>query len=396
MFPTPPYPEVILKKGREQSVKSGHPWIFSGALQKGKLLSNGTVVHVLAASGKPIATGQFFNSSIAVRLFAFQPTIINSDFIRRRVVDAVEFRRGLGLIGNEHTNAFRLINAESDSLPGLIVDVYGNCAVMELNNECMFELRTDLAGILMAALDSAMPGVVRAVYGRAAYLGWEDYIGTKLQNETSGVIMENNLRFEVDWKEGQKTGFFLDQRDSRNLIRSVAKNRSVLNCFSYTGGFSVSALAGGARAVVSVDSSRSAIKAVEKNLFLNSLADSNHTSKCEDCFDYLKQRERTFDIVILDPPAFAKHKSAVKNALRGYGDLNRLGAQAVAEYGLMFTYSCSQLVEPETFEKIVTSEFNALNRRFHIEHRLSQASCHRTIPAWPEGKYLKGLVVRFE
>ncbi len=391
MFPRPPYPEVVLKKGRERSIKAGHPWIFSGALVPGKRPQDGVVVDVLASTGKHLATGQFFNSSIAVRLFAFQPTLITAQFLERRFYEAFEYRRQLGLVGSEHTNAFRLVNAEADGLPGLIVDLYGRTAVIEFNNSCMFDLRFEVADALRCALQGRY-----SIFGRSESEAWQGYLGAEPADETCSVIQENGLFFEVDWERGQKTGFFLDQRESRKLVRSASAGKRVLNCFCYTGGFSIAALTGGASGVVSVDSSIPAMAGLERNLTLNAVALREHRAVCEDCFSYLKQIDERFDLVVLDPPAFAKHKSSVKNALRGYRELNRLGAAAVTRGGLLITFSCSQLVGRDEFEEAVGSGVTLLGRGFHIERRLVQAPCHRVLPTWPEGEYLKGVVVRIE
>ncbi|MBP3538061.1 MAG: class I SAM-dependent rRNA methyltransferase [Muribaculaceae bacterium] len=396
-------PVLNLRKGKEESLDRFHPWVFSGALTRmpepGKDgIEEGDLVKVAAADGRIIGTGHFQIGSIAVRMLTFdQNETIDSSFYSRRLREAYTLRQTLGLPDN-NTTAFRLVHGEGDFLPGLVVDIYGPTAVVQAHSPGMHFAREIIAKELteIKELD------IRSVYYKsettlpykAQLDARNDYIIGSFLGDTA---LENGLKFRVDWLRGQKTGFFVDQRDNRALVRRYSAGRSVLNMFCYTGGFSVYALDGGAREVVSVDSSAKAISLTEANVELNFPGDTRHAAEATDAFKYLDNMEAgRHDLIILDPPAFAKHRSALHNALQGYRRLNARAFEKIAPGGILFTFSCSQAVNREQFRLAVFSAAAQSRRKVRILHQLTQPADHPVNIYHPEGEYLKGLVLYVE
>ena len=395
-------PLLTLRKGKEESLDRFHPWVFSGALtfmpQDGDGIDEGDLVAVAAADGRIIGTGHFQIGSIAVRMLSFDPSEArDADFFRDRLMQAYALRRALGL-PNGTTDAFRLVHGEGDFLPGLVVDIYGHTAVVQAHSPGMHFAR----GIIADALTEIEGLGVESVYYKSEttlpYKARLDPENGYLKGALiSDVASENGLRFRIDWLRGQKTGFFVDQRDNRSLVGRYSHGRSVLNMFCYTGGFSVYALAGGAREVVSVDSSAKAITLTDANVDLNFAGCTNHKSYAEDAFKYLDNMESgRHDLIILDPPAFAKHRSALRNALQGYRRLNAKAFEKIAPGGILFTFSCSQAVNKEQFRLAVFSAAAQSRRRVRILHQLTQPADHPVNIYHPEGEYLKGLVLYVE
>lgn len=395
-------PLLTLRKGKEESLDRFHPWVFSGALtfmpQEGDGVEEGDLVAVAASDGRLIGTGHFQIGSIAVRMLSFDPSeTVDETFFRTRLDQALAMRRVLGL-PSESTDAFRLVHGEGDFLPGLVVDVYGATAVVQAHSPGMHFARSIIASAL-----TEMSGLgIRSVYYKSEttlpYKARLDPENGYLVGEfISDMALENGLKFRIDWLRGQKTGFFVDQRDNRALVGRYSAGRSVLNMFCYTGGFSVYALAGGAREVVSVDSSAKAISLTDANVALNFDDTSRHTSHAEDAFKYLDAMESgRHDLIILDPPAFAKHRSALHNALQGYRRLNAKAFEKIAPGGILFTFSCSQAVSREQFRLAVFSAAAQSGRRVRILHQLTQPADHPVNIYHPEGEYLKGLVLYVE
>ncbi len=391
-----------LKKGKEESLNRFHPWVFSGALthmphaEDG--IEEGELVRVQANDGRVIGTGHFQIGSIAVRMLSFNPDEeIDSEFYRSRLEQAFELRKAIGL-PSEKTDAYRLVHGEGDFLPGLVVDVYGPTAVLQAHSPGMHYARSIIAEQLVALTGA---GIRNVYYKSETTLPYKarldpqnDYIIGSYQGDTA---LENGLRFHVDWLRGQKTGFFVDQRDNRALLRTLSHGRKVLNMFCYTGGFSVYALAGGAREVVSVDSSAKAISLTDANVELNFPDGAPAKSYAEDAFKFLDNMEKgAYDLILLDPPAFAKHRSALHNALQGYRRLNARAFEKIAPGGILFTFSCSQAVTKEQFRLAVFSAAASTGRRVRILHQLTQPADHPVNIYHPEGEYLKGLVLYVE
>lgn len=395
-------PVLTLRKGKEDSLDRFHPWVFSGALTRmpsdGDGVEEGDLVAVSASDGRMIGLGHFQIGSIAVRMLTFNPDeAIDADFYSRRLNQAFVMRQSLGL-PNASTDAFRLVHGEGDFLPGLVVDIYGETAVVQAHSPGMHFARNIVAEALIG-----MSGLnVRSVYYKSeTTLPYKAQLDAQNGYLTGSFIsdtaMENGLKFRIDWLKGQKTGFFVDQRDNRALVGRYSRGRSVLNMFCYTGGFSVYALAGGAREVISVDSSAKAISLTDANVKLNFNEDNRHTSYAEDAFKYLDNMESVrHDLIILDPPAFAKHRSALRNALQGYRRLNARAFEKIAPGGILFTFSCSQAVTKEQFRLAVFSAAAQSRRRVRILHQLTQPADHPVNIYHPEGEYLKGLVLYVE
>lgn len=390
-------PRVILKPGKEQSLQRFHPWIFSGAIKSVSTMPDeGQLVEVLSAEGKFLAIGHFASGSISVRVLSFQPVTVDDSFWYTRISDALELRKGLGLYPNASTNIFRLVHGEGDGLPGLIVDVYGGTAVMQCHSVGMYLSRNAIA----SAIAEAMPDTITSVYDKSSgTLPYRERFkpvdGYILGNDNpTEPYLEYGNRYSISWVEGQKTGFFIDQRENRFLLQRYAKEMTVLNTFGYTGGFSVSALRGGAKEVVTVDSSASAIALANANVELNFGADAPHTGVIMDTFEYLRTCNQTFDIIVLDPPAFAKHNDALRNALQAYKRLNLAALRKLKPGGLLFTFSCSQVVSKTDFRNAVFSACAISGRQASIIHQLSQPADHPVNIYHPEGEYLKGLVIR--
>lgn len=392
------YKNLYLRRGKEESLKRFHPWIFSGAIHhiEGEP-EEGEVVRVLTAEGKFIAVGHWQIGSIAVRVLDFDDRNIDADYWEERIKVAVEARRTIGVLGRDDNDMFRLVHGEGDGLPGLIIDVYGKTAVMQAHSVGMHVSRFDIAN----AVVKATSGIVENVYYKSettlpykADLGQEN--GFIVGGSNENVALENGLKFHIDWLKGQKTGFFVDQRDNRSLLEQYSNGRSVLNMFCYTGGFSVYAMRGGAKLVHSVDSSAKAIDLTNNNIALNFPGDQRHEAYAEDAFKYLDAMGSNYDLIILDPPAFAKHKDALRQALKGYTRLNAKAFEKIKPGGILFTFSCSQVVTKDNFRTAVFSAAAQSGRRVRILHQLHQPADHPINIYHPEGEYLKGLVLYVE
>jgi 23S rRNA (cytosine1962-C5)-methyltransferase len=388
---------VHLKPKKEESLKRFHPWVFSGAIQRidGKV-TEGELVKVVDAAGNFLALGHCQIGSIAVRVISFEETAVDDTFWSLKISRAYAMRQSLGLISPQN-NTYRLVHGEGDSLPGLIVDMYDDTAVMQAHSVGMHEIRQQLA----KAIVSNVPEVKNVYYKSETTLPYK----ADIENENGYLIgeenpnlkaVENALQFQVDWLKGQKTGFFVDQRENRFLLERYSEGKSVLNMFCYTGGFSVYALRGNAKLVHSVDSSAKAIDLTDKNVEINFPNDKRHASFAEDAFKYLNANENQYDLIILDPPAFAKHRDALRNALKGYKRLNANAIKQVKPGGILFTFSCSQVVSKEQFRLAVFSAAAETGRNVKILHQLTQPADHPINIYHPEGEYLKGLVLWVE
>lgn len=386
---------VTLKKGRDWSVKKKHPWIFSGAIHRveGKP-AEGDIVSVKGPDGEPLGSGFFGTGSIAVRLLTYGSERLSQESFERRLDDAFALRRALGLVDSAQTNAFRLINAEGDFLPGLTVDLYDDTAVLQCHSLGMYRYRTTIA----RRLECLLGGRLRRVLDRSASALEKNAPGQSVQNEWlrgepgEALILENGHTFAVDCAEGQKTGFFLDQRENRQALSQYCAGKRVLNAFSYTGGFSVYALKAGARSVDSVDVSKRALQWVDRNVQLNG-AQERHTSIAADCFDFLRTIDGKYDVVVLDPPAFAKHRGAAEGAVRGYRSINAEALRRICSNGILFTFSCSQHIDRELFEDAVRHAAHESGREVRVLSSLGAGACHPQQMQHLEGRYLKGLVL---
>lgn len=392
------YPTLTLRRGKEESLDRLHPWVFSGALtHMPDDIDEGTLVRVVTSDRRVIGVGHFQIGSIAVRMLDFADTVIDRDFFAARLAEAWRMRAALGLRRPDN-NAFRLVHGEGDFLPGLVVDLYGDTAVIQAHSPGMHFVR-DLIADCLVTLDG--PGIRNVYYKSETTLPYKarldpvnDYLIGKADTD---VAVENGLKFHVDWLRGQKTGFFVDQRDNRALLERFSRGRRVLNMFCYTGGFSVYAMRGGAELVHSVDSSAKAVTLTDANIELNFPGDPRHKAFAEDAFKYLDTAKRgDYDLIVLDPPAFAKHRSALRNALRGYQRLNAAGISKIAPGGILFTFSCSQAVTREQFRLAVFSAAAQTRRKVRILHQLTQPADHPVNIYHPEGEYLKGLVLYVE
>lgn len=392
------YRKIYLKSGKEESLKRFHPWVFSGAIARieGEP-EEGEIVDVYTSKKEFIARGHFQIGSIAVRVLTFQQENIDHDFWKHKLEVAYDLRRSLNLAGNPINNTYRLVHGEGDNLPGLIIDIYDHTAVMQAHSVGMHVYRMDIAD----ALTEVMGDVVQNIYYKSettlpfkAELGQEN--GFIKGGSPENVAMEYGLKFHVDWLKGQKTGFFVDQRENRKLLEHYAKGRNVLNMFCYTGGFSFYAMRGGANLVHSVDSSAKAIDLTNQNVELNFPGDIRHEAFAEDAFKYLDRMGDQYDLIILDPPAFAKHRDALRNALRGYSKLNAKAFEKIKPGGILFTFSCSQVVDKKDFRNAVFTAAAQSGRSVRILHQLTQPGDHPVNIYHPEGEYLKGLVLYVE
>ena len=395
--------KIILKRGREESLLRFHPWVFSGAIAE--IQGNpaeGDIVSVHAADGSCLAYGHYQIGSIAVRVLSFDDSALKPDYWEDMIARALQVRISCGLHGSEDTNCYRLVHGEGDNLPGLIIDYYDGVCVMQAHSVGMFRAKKQISDALQKVYGPTLKAVYDKSSGTAPYKAGLELIDGYMYRredfkENELVVLENGHKFMVNWTEGQKTGFFLDQRDNRALVGSVSKGRNVLNLFCYTGGFSIYALASGANHVDSVDSSKKAMMMVDRNVALNGFDESVHTSLCCDAIDYLKSvPEGKYDLMIVDPPAFAKHRGALKNALRAYQRLNAAAISKVASGGFVFTYSCSQVVDKESFALAVFSAAAQCGRKVRILDRLNQPCDHSVNIYHPEGEYLKGLLLYVE
>ena len=391
------FPKVILNKGKERSLKNFHPWVFSGAIHSSANgLAEGDVAEVFSSDGNYLGTGHYHEGSIKMRLFSFEQTDAGADFWLQKIKAAFDLRESLGLTDNPHTNAYRLVHAEGDLMPGLILDIYNDAAVIQTHTLGMHRAIPHISD----ALKEIYGGKLRVIFDKSAEALSKQHIrgatnNYLLGNEPSTVILENDLQFQVNWEEGQKTGFFVDQRENRKLLASYCKGKTVLNAFAYSAGFSVYALAAGATQVDSVDSSKKAADWAEKNVALN-FSGSQHRFHCEDVFDYFKKNKEQVDVLVLDPPGFAKHLSAVNQASIGYRNLNAEGIKKVKKGGVLFTFSCSQVIDRTLFRKLVFQAAAQSGRQVRILHQLSQPPDHPINLYHPEGEYLKGLVLRVD
>lgn len=391
--------KITLKPKKEESLLRFHPWIFSGAIQRfeGKP-KEGDVVEVYGAGGQFLGIGHYQIGSITVRILSFQPRDIDHSFWVERISHAYEMRKALHLAGTDGNNIYRLIHGEGDNLPALIIDMYNTTAVMQAHSVGMHRARHEIAEALKEVLGDKLQTIY---YKSEATLPFKANIedeeeGYLLGNKADDEAVENGLRFIIDWQKGQKTGFFVDQRENRALLERYSQGRKVLNMFCYTGGFSVYALRGNATTVHSVDSSAKAISLTDKNVEMNFPGDTRHKSFAEDAFKFLDNIDNSYDLIILDPPAFAKHKDVLKNALLGYRKLNSVAFKKIAPGGILFTFSCSQVVGKDDFRRAVFSAAAASGRKVRILHQLTQPADHPINIYHPEGEYLKGLVLYVE
>lgn len=390
--------QVYLKRGKEDSLLRFHPWVFSGAIQRAdEGIQEGEVVRVMTDKGDFIAVGHYQIGSISVRILSFRDVSVDADFWEARLASALKMRQAIGIADNPHNNTYRLVHGEGDLLPGLVIDIYGKTAVVQAHSVGMHVARFQIAEQLMKVMDKRLESVYYKSETTLPYkadLGQED--GFIHGGSTDNIAIENGLTFYVDWLKGQKTGFFVDQRENRLLLEHYAKGKSVLNMFCYTGGFSFYAMRGGARLVHSVDSSAKAIELTNRNVALNFPEDSRHQAFCEDAFKYLEQAGDQYDLIILDPPAFAKHRGALHNALKGYIRLNNKAFQKIQSGGVLFTFSCSQVVTKDHFRNAVFTAAAQAGRKVRILHQLHQPADHPVNIYHPEGEYLKGLVLYVE
>ncbi len=392
--------KIILKPKKEESLLRFHPWVFSGAIQKVVGQPNeGDVVDVYTCRDEYCATGHYQIGSIAVRVFSFEKIEPTYEFWRDKIASAFAMRKALGLVGKEANNTYRLVHGEGDSLPGLIVDIYDHTAVLQAHSVGMHAIRMDLAKAVVEVMEGQVTDVF---YKSEATLPFKSNVEAEDgyligKNHDECVAMENGLLFHVDWLKGQKTGFFVDQRENRSLLERYSKGRSVLNMFCYTGGFSFYAMRGGAKLVHSVDSSAKAIELTRQNVELNFQNDPRHEAYALDAFKYLDDMEEgKYDLIILDPPAFAKHRDVLRNALQGYKKLNAKAFEKIRPGGILFTFSCSQAVNKEQFRLAVFSAAAMSGRNVRILHQLTQPADHPVNIYHPEGEYLKGLVLYVE
>ncbi len=392
------YRHVFLRPGKEESLRRFHPWIFSGAIQSidGEP-EEGEVVKVFTAGKEFIAVGHYQIGSIAVRVLSFVDEPVDFDFWKRKIAIAYRVRQTIGVAGNPNNNTYRLVHGEGDNLPGLVIDIYGATAVMQAHSVGMHVDRQAIADALCAVMGDTVQNIFyksETTLPFKAELGQEN--GFIKGGSTDNVAIENGLKFHVDWLKGQKTGFFVDQRENRALLERYAKDRDVLNMFCYTGGFSFYAMRGGAKSVHSVDSSAKAIDLTNQNVELNFPGDTRHEAFAEDAFKFLDRMGDRYDLIILDPPAFAKHKEALRNALQGYRKLNAKAFEKIKPGGILFTFSCSQVVTKDNFRTAVFTAAAMSGRSVRILHQLTQPADHPVNIYHPEGEYLKGLVLYVE
>lgn len=388
--------KVLLKSGKDQSVKRFHPWIFSGAIKK--ILGNvdeGDLVEVYNNKNEFLGIGHYQIGSIAIRVISFNQIVPDIDFWKQKFWNAYLYRKNIGLIDNPETNVYRLIHAEGDDMPGLIVDYYDGIVVLQAHSIGMYKLREQFTEIIREIYGDQL----KAVYDKSAktlpYKANIEPVDQYIYNSKNKInhVSEYGYKFKINWIDGQKTGFFIDQRENRKLLEKYSKDKDVLNVFGYTGGFSVYALGGGAKAVHSVDSSKSAIELTNHNIALNFSDTDKHKSFDVDAFKFLNDIDNKYDVIVLDPPAFAKHHNVVSNALQGYKRINLSALRQIRKGGILFTFSCSQAVSKENFKKTIFSAAAQAERQVRILHQLTQPADHPVNIYHPEGEYLKGLVL---
>ena len=394
--------QVRLRKGKEESLKRFHPWVFSGAIASiDEGITEGEVVRVVTNSGDFIAVGHYQEGSIAVRVLTFSDVQIDDEFWHSRLSSALKMRQAIGIADNPNNNTYRLVHGEGDNLPGLIIDVYDETAVMQAHSIGMHLCRKEIAH----ALNKVMEGRVKHIYYKSEttlpFMTADDMNCFLVGGSDDNIATENGLKFRVDWLKGQKTGFFVDQRENRSLLEYYARGKRVLNMFCYTGGFSFYAMRGGAELVHSVDSSAKAIELTKQNVELNFPNDPRHEAFCEDAFKFLEGSVANgsaigYNLIILDPPAFAKHRGALHNALKGYTRLNQKAFEKIEKGGILFTFSCSQVVTKDHFRNAVFTAAALAKRKVRILHQLHQPADHPINIYHPEGEYLKGLVLYVE
>ncbi len=390
--------KIILKAGKEKSLLRRHPWVFSGAIaQIEGQPAEGDIVKVYSHTQEFLAAGHYQIGSIAVRILSFDERPIDQPFWKERIGQAYRTRIAIGLADNPHNNVYRLVHGEGDDLPGLVIDYYAGVAVVQFHSVGMYRNKDEIC----RALQEVMGDRLTAIYDKsestlpykAGVQPQNGYIWGQSDNFTA---MENGLRFNVDWIEGQKTGFFIDQRENRALLERYARGRDTLNMFCYTGGFSFYAMRGGARLVHSVDSSARAIELTKQNVELNFPEDSRHEAFVDEAFHFIEHAKDRYDLIVLDPPAFAKHQKVLDNAIQGYKKLNRKGIEIIRSGGIIFTFSCSQVMTKELFRQTVFTAAANTGRRIKILHQLTQPADHPINIYHPEGEYLKGLVLYVE
>ncbi|MFI3266266.1 MAG: class I SAM-dependent rRNA methyltransferase [Rikenellaceae bacterium] len=403
------HPRIILRRGKEESILRYHPWIFSGAIQsisvstsdsreKGGELDEGEIVDVYSNQAKFLGRGHYSSGSIAVRILSFKDVELDDAWWQERLQQAYQLRCSLQLTGSEDTTCYRLVHGEGDSLAGLIIDIYGSTAVVQCHSAGMYNSRAQIAKALCAIYGSKLEAIYDKSASTLPNALQNGVVDSYLygQNKGQEEVLENGNKFLINWEKGQKTGFFIDQRENRELVARYAKGRKVLNTFCYTGGFSVYALSAGASHVDSVDSSARAVELADDNVKLNFGDSAPHTPVAEDAFEYLKKIDQSYDLIILDPPAFAKHHRVVGNALQAYKRLNARAMQQIKPGGILFTFSCSQAVSKEQFRTAIFSAAAIAGRNVSILHQLTQPADHPISIYHPEGEYLKGLVVYVE
>ena len=386
---------IQLKRGKDESLRRFHPWVFSGAIQHvDDDIEEGDIVRVVTAGGDFIAVGHYQQGSIAVRVLSFRDVSIDDSFWAARLLSALQMRPTIGLADSATGNSYRLVHGEGDHLPGLIIDVYGRTAVMQAHSIGMHLCRKQIAAQLAEVMGSRIENIYYKSETTLPFMEPEN--GFLYGGSDDNIAIENGLKFYVDWLRGQKTGFFVDQRENRSLLERYARGRRVLNMFCYTGGFSFYAMRGGAALVHSVDSSAKAIDLTNRNVALNFPEDARHQAFCEDAFKFLDTMDGRYDLVVLDPPAFAKHRGALHNALKGYTRLNQKAMEKMPAGSLLFTFSCSQVVTKDHFRNAVFTAAALARRKVRILHQLHQPADHPVNIYHPEGEYLKGLVLYVE
>ena len=400
------YKKIWLRKGKEESLRRFHPWVFSGAIQRmDEGIEEGELVRVMTISGDFIAVGHYQQGSIAVRVLTFSDVLIDDEFWHSRLSSALQMRQAIGIADNPENNTYRLVHGEGDNLPGLIIDVYGQTAVMQAHSIGMHLCRKQVARVLAEVMESRILHIYYKSETTLPFMTADDMNGFLLGGSDDNIALENGLKFRVDWLKGQKTGFFVDQRENRSLLEQYARGKRVLNMFCYTGGFSFYAMRGGAELVHSVDSSAKAIELTKQNVELNFPGDPRHEAFCEDAFKFLdgsvgggntSANGTGYNLIILNPPAFAKHRGALHNALKGYTRLNQKAFEKIEKGGILFTFSCSQVVTKDHFRNAVFTAAALAKRKVRILHQLHQPADHPINIYHPEGEYLKGLVLYVE
>ncbi len=390
------YKTILLAKGKEHSIKRFHPWVFSGAIKRmDENINEGDIVKILSAQNEVLGVGHFQNGSIAVRLLTFKDEIINQKFWEEKIASAYQTRVNTGIANNKNLNVYRLVFAEGDNLPGLIIDMYNGTAVIQAHSIGMYHALEEITN----ALKNVLKENLKAVYDKSKEtlpLPFSDKLSNRylLGSTVTNEVNEYGNKFKIDWINGQKTGFFIDQRENRKLLAEYCKDKKVLNTFCYTGGFSIYALNAGASEVHSVDISEKAIQLTDENVALNKF--NNHKSYAVDVFDFLKNADNDYDVIVLDPPAFAKSKKVSHNAVQGYKRINVMAMKKIKKGGVLFTFSCSQAINRTLFYNTIISAAIESGRKIRVIHHLSQPADHPVNIFHPEGEYLKGLVVYIE